>query len=117
MRKESWEVEELAEELLHKINNLCISYHYFKQTDVAEQGVGLSAGIQQFASVLMEGNIFGMEEREQAAFQNYVLQVLKDYTQAAVQRDAVLMVDTLDYGLRELLNIFADPKDGESRDA
>lgn len=40
--------------------------------------------------------------------------MLEDYVEASVQRDMVLMADVLDYGLRELLNIFGgeDAKEG-----
>lgn len=34
--------------------------------------------------------------------------------EALEQRDAVLMIDTLDYGLRELIDIFVDVEDGEA---
>lgn len=109
-------MEELAKELLLKINDICICYHYFKKADTVEKGIGLSEKIQQFVSVLLEGNIFGMEKEEQEGFQNYVLQTLEDYAEAAVQRDAVLMVDTLDYGFRELLDIFVNEEEREGLD-
>lgn len=99
-------MEALAKELLFQINDICIRRHYLKQTDTVERGIGLSGQIRQFTSALLEGNVFCLEETEQAGFQNYVLQVLEDYVEASVQRDMVLMADVLDYGLRELLNIF-----------
>ena len=75
----------------------------------------LTQEIQQFSSVLLENKICDTKQ-EQADFQNYVLQTLKDYAEAVVQRDAVLMVDTLDYGIRGLADIFTEVDDGEGRD-
>lgn len=108
-------MEELAKELLQQINDICIGYHYFRQTDTVDRGMELTEGIQQFASVLLESNICDTQ-REQIDFQNYILQVLKDYTEAVVQKDAVLMVDTLDYGLRGILDIFAKTDHGVEKD-
>lgn len=108
-------MEELAKELLQQINNICVGYHYFRQTDTVDKGKELIERIQQFTSVLLESNVCDTKE-ERLDFQNYVVQVLKDYTEAIVQRDAVQMVDTLDYGLRGLLDIFAKADDGEEKD-
>ncbi len=49
-----------------------------------------------------------MEEKEYAEFGHYVLQVLEDYMEAVKQQDMLYMLDTLDNGLRELLNIYID---------
>ncbi len=38
----------------------------------------------------------------------YVIQTLEDYIEAAEQEDTVLMLDTLDYGLRELVDIYRE---------
>lgn len=108
-------MELLAEELLQEINQICGSYHYFRQADAVEQGIGLSGKIQQFISALLERNVFGMDEQEWENFQKNILQLLKDYAEAAQQKDAVLMVDTLDYGFREWLTIFAGTDNWEER--
>ena len=105
-------METLAKELKKDIDIICIGYHYDRQTNVVEKGKELSEKIQRFASFFLQGNIFGIEEDEYGGLKAYTLQVLEDYVQALEQRDMVLMIDTLDYGLRELLYIFID-KDNE----
>lgn len=110
-------METLAKELKHKINDICIGYHYFRRAETMKKSMELSKEIERFVCPLLNGNRFGMEETEYKNFQNYVLEVLKDYAEAAAQRDSVYMVDTLDYGLRELINIFTDAEDGEEADA
>lgn len=109
-------MDALAKELLQQINDICIGYHYFRQTDAVKRGIELLGKVQQFTSGLLGENIFNVEESEQADFQNYVLQVLSDYSQAAIQRDLVLMIDALDYGMRELVNIFTETDDEERAD-
>lgn len=109
-------METLAIELEKKINKICVEYHYVKTIDIMGVAKELIGDIQQLASVLLQGNIFGIEEEEYTGFQQYVAQVLEDYMEAVRQDDEVLMVDTLDYGLRELLNIFIDTDTGEKQD-
>lgn len=107
-------METLAKSLGMKINQICVGYHYLNQSNTIEQGRGLAEEIRQFTAGFLQGNIYGMEDEEYIGLQNYVLQVLKDYMEALEQRDMVLMIDTLDYGLRELIHIFVDTEDGEA---
>lgn len=109
-------MEMLAKELRKDIDMICIGYHYDRQTNVVEKGGKLSEKIQQFASVFLQGNVFGIGEDEYNGLKAYTLQVLEDYVQALEQRDMVLMIDTLDYGLRELLYIFIDKDGGDEND-
>lgn len=108
-------METLAKELRRDIDLICIGYHYDRQTNVVEKGKALSKKIEELVSVFLKGNIFDMEEEEYIGLQNYVLQVLRDYTQALEQRDMVLMIDTLDYGVKELLMVFIDDDAGEEK--
>lgn len=109
-------MEVLAKELKQDISKICMEYYYYKQTNVIEKGIQLSGKIQEFASALLQEDIFGIGEEEYAGLQNYVIQVLKDYMEAVAQRDVVLMIDVLDYGLRELLNIFIETDAAEETD-
>lgn len=109
-------METLAVELQKEIDNICMEYHCVKSADVMERAKALADNISQFASGLLQGNVFEIEEEEYLGFQEYVVQVLRDYAESVRQYDTVLMVDTLDYGLRELLNIFIDADAGEKRD-
>lgn len=108
-------MEELAIKLRNKIDNICGSFHYYKNENVLSESQKLAEEMQQFCSVFLQGNIYGMEEDEYQAFKGYVLQVLKDYVEAQRQQDMVWMLDTLDYGLRELLNIYID-EDAQERE-
>lgn len=103
-------MEALANDLLSEINVLCAKYHY-KRIDAIEEGKKIAGNIQQFLQLVLQG-IEGNKDEDNIQLQNYILGVLKDYMEAIKQHDSVLMVDTLDYGLRELLNIFKE-EDGE----
>lgn len=109
-------MEALAVKLEDEINRIGIEYHYFKSTQTIEMARALADDIRQFCSALLQENVFGVEEAEYVEFQKYVVGVLEDYMESLRQSDAVLMADTLDYGLRELLNIFINTDAGEKQD-
>lgn len=106
-------MEELAKILIFKLDMLCITYHYGKKTVVFEGVKEMAADIQEFTGTLLEGIRVGDIEDEDGILRDYITQVLKDYIEAVKYRDSVLMIDTLDYGLRELLNIVAEEEDGD----
>lgn len=100
-------MEELARDLNKKITDICAGYLFFKQTDVIEKVRPLTEDIQRFLNGFIQGDMAGMGEGERTAILGYAAGVAQDYVEAMEQKDMVLMVDTLDYGLRELLQIYA----------
>lgn len=106
-------MKRLAEEIRDEIDKICGGYHYYKDENILVRSRKLAGDIQQFCSYFLQGNVFGMEEGEYEKLQRYVLGVLQDYIEALEQQDMVYMLDTLDYGLRELLDIFADTEEEE----
>ena len=110
-------MEELAKEINEKMTRICIEYLFLKQTDVITKVLPLTEDIQSFLNVFLQGNVFGIEEEDYEQLLSYAFRVAEDYVEAISQKDAVLMIDTLDYGLRELLNIYLAPvedKDGRN---
>ncbi len=99
-------MEELAKELRDAVDNICGGFHYYKDENVLSKSQKLAEHIQKLCGTLLQGNVFGMEREEYQELAGYVIQVLEDYIEALNQRDMVWMLDTLDYGLRELLNIY-----------
>ncbi len=106
-------MEMLAQELKNEIDRICGGYHYCKDENVVEKAEKLAGKIQMFCNTFLQGNIFEIEEVEYQGFLGYVIQVLEDYLEAVQRRDSVLMLDTLDYGLRELLDIYCREEKGE----
>ncbi len=101
-------MEELAKKICGKIDHICIGYHRYKDESILEKSKDMADEIRDFCSYFLQGNLFGMTTEEYESFRQYILQVLQDYIQALEQQDMVYMLDTLDYGLRELLNIYID---------
>ena len=101
-------MEEMAKKLLEQINDICIDYLFLKETNVVEKAIKLTDDIRTFTATFLQGNVFGMADEEYENLKQYVIGVLEDYMEAVKQDDMVLMIDTLDYGLRELLKIYID---------
>lgn len=108
-------MEALAQELRREIDIICGKYHYEKIDNVIEEARKLAEKIQEFCTGFLRGNIYGMEEEEYQSLQNYVLHVIEDYLDAMTYSDDIWMLDTLDFGLRELINIYID-EDTEEKD-
>lgn len=99
-------MEELAQELLEKIGGICVEYYYGKKPDVIIEGEKLAEKIREFTFSLLQGISTQEQDEENMLLQQYILEVLNDYTESVCQKDIVLMIDALDFGLRELLDIF-----------
>lgn len=99
-------MEEKARELVKKIDQICIGYNYFRNTDGLKTAKELAGDIQDYIY-----NLLMLTEKDASEdsilLQNYIVEVLEDYMEAIDQNDLVLMIDTLDYGLRELLGLSA----------
>ncbi len=101
-------MEEKARKLWVVIDTICGGYHMYKDEKVIEKAKKAAGQIQEYCKFFLQGNIFGMEEKEYQELCNYVIRMLEDFIQAAEQEDTVLMLDTLDYGLRELVDIYRE---------
>lgn len=110
-------METLARELERGVDIICVGYHYYKDEDIFPKARVLADRIQKFCGSFLQGDIYGLGEEEYQALKEYVIGVLEDYLEALEKRDVVYMLDTLDYGLRELLNIYIDKEKEDSTDA
>lgn len=106
----------LARKLQNKINEICIDYHYSKNENVIEKAKEIIPAIQQYCEGFLQGNLFGISEEEYQNLQVFVIDVLRDYVAAMEQEDIVWVIDTLDYGMRELIELYIDEDTEESED-
>jgi len=106
-------MKEKAEKLRNEIDKICGKFYYEKDESVIPKALNIAKQVEEYCSFFLQGNLFGMETAEYCGLHKYVVQVLEDFVTAAQQEDTVLMLDTLDYGLRELLEIFRDKETGE----
>ncbi|GFI30011.1 MAG: hypothetical protein HFH50_10845 [Lachnospiraceae bacterium] len=101
-------MEEKAKTLWKVIDTICGGYHIYKDENVIEKAKKAADQIQEYCSFFLQGNIFGMEEEAYRELYCFVVQVLEDFVEAVTQNDTILMLDTLDYGLREIVDIYRE---------
>lgn len=106
-------MEALARNLCDAVNRICIEYYNFKAEDTVEKALTLRDDIEKLAGGLIA--VLG-SDGESEELRAYVLCVLNDYVEAAKQNDEVLMLDTLDYGLRDILMIYIDEEEETESD-
>ncbi len=108
-------MEALAQELIKKLGGICTTY-YYKKTNIMEEAEKLSGDIRQFVELLIQTLSEQEDSEESAALQNYAVQIWNDYVEAVNNKDIVLMVDTLDFGLWDLLEDLFRPDKNEEED-
>lgn len=101
-------MEEKARKLWVIIDTICGGYYIYKDEKVLEKARKAAGQIQEYCEFFLQGNCFHMNEDEYNELYNYVIQVLSDFVEALEQEDTVLMLDTLDYGLRELIDLYRE---------
>lgn len=106
-------MEEKARALWVIIDTICGGYHIYKDEKVIEKAKKAAGQIKEYCTCFLQGNIFGIEEEMYQKLCCYVVQVLEDFVEAMEQEDTVLMLDTLDYGLRDIVDLYCK-KDEET---
>lgn len=100
-------MEALVRELRQEIDTVCVGCHYYKDEKIVmEKAPELVPKLERLCGFFLQGNPFDLEEEELFGLRNYVVEALRDYAEALKQRDIVYILDTLDYGFRELLDVF-----------
>ena len=101
-------MEELARIIIDNINKICIDFYYFRKENIMKVGMDILPNIQK---IFEQINLFANEnpqDKDIVGMQNFALNVIKDLLSAIENEDKVLLVDTLDFGVRELMNIFIE---------
>ena len=101
-------MKDIITELVKQIDTKCVGFHYYKDENVFEDIKGQTENVQKLCMFYLQGNIFGIDEIEYIQLSEYITQILKDYVDSIKNRDIVLLLDTLDYGVRELIDIYID---------
>lgn len=99
-------MEEKARQLWIVIDTICGGYYIYKDEKVIEKAKQAASQVQEYCEFFLQGNRFNMDEEDYRELCSYVIQVLKDFVEALEHEDTVLMLDTLDYGLRELVELY-----------
>lgn len=99
-------MEEKAKALMEKIQVLCVKYYYEKEDIVLKEARNMLTEIQDFCYAILHSDFSEINAEDGQVLRGYTVQLLEDYIGALECQDTVWMLDTLDAGLRELLEIF-----------
>lgn len=99
-------MEEKIIRLYENINYIGYCCVCGKKNDYVKRAKSLISDIQEFAIWFVEKNQFGIENTLYQALRENMLDILKDCTEAFEQKDRVLLLDALEYGLVEYLKMF-----------
>lgn len=99
-------MEEKIIKLYENINYIGYCCTYEKKNDYLKRIKALVPDIREFANWFMQGNQFGIKDELYIALVKNLLTVLKDCNRAFEEGDRVLLLDALEYGLVEYLEMF-----------
>lgn len=98
-------MEEKIKELYEDINYIGYDCLYHRKNDYMEKAKSLLPAVQEFAQWFLAENQFEIEDEIYQALQKNLLEILQDMIEALQQRDRVLMLDALEYGIGEYLTM------------
>lgn len=99
-------MEEKIKLLYMNINYIGYCYTQYFGNDYVENAKKLIPQIEEFSSWFLSGNQFGIEEEIYQGLSQNLLVILDDIVQAVKEHDMVLMMDALENGVCEYLNLF-----------
>lgn len=94
------------EELYKKIFYSCVQFAVYKKKDIIENVKQLLPLLNNFANEFLHTNCFGLEEEDYQQLKQLLLDILNDIAQGMEQRDIVLLEDTIEFGLKEFVEMF-----------
>lgn len=103
-------MEQQVETLYDNVTRICAEYIFIRKNDVFEETKKLLPEISEFSRMFFNNNEYELPEDDYAHLQRLLLDDLADCIQGMEQRDVVLLMDALDFGLREWLKILLPEK-------
>lgn len=94
------------EELYKKIFYSCVQFAVYQKKDIIENVKQLLPLLNNFANEFLRANGFELEEEDYQQLKQLLLNILNDIAQGMEQRDTVLLEDTIEFGLKEFVEMF-----------
>ncbi len=94
------------EELYKKVYHACVEFAVYRKKNIKENVTDFLPLLGGFANQFLEGNYFGFDEEDYQQLKQLLLNILNDIAQGLEQRDNVLLEDTVEFGVKEFLELF-----------
>lgn len=98
-------------ETLEKIDKICIEFYFFRNEDILDSVMQIIPKIQTWCEQLIDIlEQYPMDEDAVTVY-NFTIETINDIVSAIEYNDQVLLIDTLDFGIREVLNLLIQDED------
>ena len=101
----------MSQELYKKVYVACVEFAVYNKKNILENAEKFWPLLNEFINEFLKENIYGINEEDYQLLQQLLINILNDMVQAMDNRDSVLMADTVEYGLREFLELFFDEEE------
>lgn len=95
-----------VEELYKKVFYTCTQFAVYQKKDVQKNVEQLLPLLNEYADFFLTENQYGLKEEDYRLLQQLLINILQDIMQGLENRDNVLLEDTIEYGLKEFLELF-----------
>ncbi len=99
-------MEEVIIRLRNKIEEICGIYCDLNKTDITDQVKLFLDDINKFSTWFIGAQDLGISPEEKVMYNNELLDILNDISNAFEHRDSALMYDAIYCGLMDYLNLF-----------
>lgn len=84
----------------------CIRFAVYRKKEVISDVEKFMSLLHTFVFSFLTKNLYGLGQEDYEILKCVLLQILQDMVQALENRDTVLLEDTVEYGLKEFLELF-----------
>lgn len=93
------------EQLYVKVFRLCVSFAVY-QKNIMNELQEIFPEIRYIAEEILHTEDLGLNQEEDQFVRRLLIDILEDLVQAMTYQDEVLLEDTIEYGLKEFLELF-----------
>lgn len=93
------------EELYSKVFRICVQFAVYHKKILLEDLNGVLTLLDTFTNDFFNENRFEIEEEDYQLLKQLLLNILNDIVEGMKFQDELLLEDTLEYGLKELLEL------------
>lgn len=94
------------EELYKKVFYSCVQFAVYQKENIIDDVKQILPFLNEFTQEFLSGNYFGLKEEDYQLLRQLLLDILNDIVQGMEQHDIVLLEDTIEFGLKEFVEMF-----------
>ncbi len=93
-------------ELYQMVYTSCVQFAVYQKKNISDRVKEILPYLNSFTNEFMSFNAYGIEEQDYRTLQLLLLDILKDLELGLNFQDAVILEDTMEYGLLKFLELF-----------